>query len=231
MNLPFPTTLAPQNRITERLRGDEVPTTLYFVRHGETLLTPMRKFSGQGLEDPPLSAKGVSQAEAVAREIARRAPVALVASPLLRTQQTAAAISRATGLPLLLDEAWLELNFGEWDGLGIEDVRTHRPEQWSRWVASTAYAPPGGESYDELSVRIEAALQGIAQRHPGKRVVVVTHYAVIKVVARLAMGAPPTAVFHTDPGPCSISTVSIWPSDGLRALRSLNESAYLTEPI
>ncbi|MCX6442497.1 MAG: reverse transcriptase-like protein, partial [Actinobacteria bacterium] len=63
-----------QNYLSERLRGSEVPTMLYLVRHGETILTPLRKFSGTGPINPELTEKGLSQAAAVAKEIAKLKP-------------------------------------------------------------------------------------------------------------------------------------------------------------
>jgi len=71
------------------------------------------------------------------------------------------------------------------------------------------------------------ALNQIAAEYPGQRVAVVTHNGTIKSAAKVVVGAPAESIFHIDVSPCSITTVSIWPSDGLRALRTLNEQAHL----
>jgi ribonuclease H / adenosylcobalamin/alpha-ribazole phosphatase len=215
-----------QNYLSERLRSDEVPTMIYLVRHGETILTPMRKFSGTGALDPELTEKGLAQAKAVAKEIAKLDPEVIVASPLARTTQTAQAIADATGLEIKFDEIWYELSFGDWDGLSFEEVKEKFPDEYQAWLNSSAYAPGGGESYDQAGIRVEAALEKIAAEYPGQQVVVVTHNGVIKLAAQIVTGAPTQAVFHLDAAPCSISTISIWPSDGLRALRSLNETGH-----
>jgi len=94
-------------------------------------------------------------------------------------------------------------------------------------VCSTSFAPPEGESYDSVALRVDAAISQIASEYPGQRVVVVTHNGTIKSVAKVVVGAPSESIFHIDISPCSITTVSVWPSDGLRALRSLNEQAHL----
>jgi probable phosphoglycerate mutase len=91
-----------QNFLTERLRSDEVPTFIYFVRHGETVLTPTRKFSGTGSLDPELMQEGLDQAELVAAECSKLKAEILISSPLNRTRQTAEAISRTTGLEINL---------------------------------------------------------------------------------------------------------------------------------
>jgi probable phosphoglycerate mutase len=216
-----------KNFLMERLRMDEVPTMIYFIRHGETILTPDRKFSGSGPIDPELTKEGLVQAIAVAKEIAKLDVEVLIASPLQRTKQTAIAISETTGAEIFYDEAWLECDFGVWDGLSIEEVKKGYFREYQEWVASTSYAPPGGESYDALGWRVDEAIDTLVAKYPGKRVAVVTHNGVIKQAVRLALGAPSESVFHVDIAPCSVSTISIWPSDGLRAIRSISERGHL----
>ena len=222
-----PVAVIQQNFLTDRLRSAEIPTFIYFVRHGETILTPQRKFSGTGSLDPELMQEGLDQADLVAEECAKLGAEILIASPLNRTRQTAEAISRTTGLEIIFDKAWYELSFGDWDGRSIEEVREQEPDQYQAWINSSSYAPPGGESYDEASIRIEEALEKLVAEYPGKKIIVVTHNGVIKTAAKISVGGPNDAVFHMDATPCSISSVSIWPSDGLRALRSFNERGHL----
>ena len=216
-----------ENYLSERLRSDEVPTMIYLIRHGETILTPLRKFSGIGPLDPALTDKGLSQAELIAKEVVRLKADILIASPLQRTRQTADAISRATGLEIIFDEAWYELSFGTWDGMAFEEVKEKFPEDYQNWLNSASYAPSGGESYEQASTRVDEALEKLVAQYPGQRVLVVTHNGIIKSAVRLALGAPLQSVFHLDASPCSLSSISIWPSDGLRALRSMNECSHL----
>ena len=222
-----PAAVIQQNYLTDRLRSAEIPTFIYFVRHGETVLTPTRKVSGTGALDPELMQDGLDQAELVAEEAVKLGAEVLIASPLNRTRQTAEAIARTTGLEIIFDEAWFELSFGSWDGKSIEEVKEEEPDAYQAWLNSTAYAPGGGESWDQATVRIEEALEKLVAEYPGKKIIVVTHNGVIKTAVRLAIGAPAEAVFHVDAAPCSISSISIWPSDGLRAVRSVNERGHL----
>ncbi|MEY4497324.1 MAG: hypothetical protein RLZZ364_629 [Actinomycetota bacterium] len=221
-----PIAVVQENFLTDRLRSSEVPTMIHLVRHGETILTPTRKFSGTGSLDPELTEDGLGQAERVAGEIAKLQPEVLISSPLKRARQTADAIARATGLDVVEDEDWFELSFGTWDGKSIEEVKAESPDEYQAWLNSSSYRPGGGESYDEARVRIDAALDKLVAKYPGQKVVVVTHNGVIKSAVNLAIGGPNDGVFHMDATPCSISTISIWPSDGLRALRSFNERGH-----
>jgi probable phosphoglycerate mutase len=212
------------NFLTERVVSGEVPTTIYLVRHGETPLTPSRAFSGSGGSDPGLSEAGRAQAEAVAAELALRKPDVLIASLMQRTRETAEIIQKATGGDIHFDEAWREGSFGEWDGLTVAEVQKLYPSEWTEWVSSP-FARPGstGESYDDVAVRTEPALNQLAQDYPGQKVLVVTHNVVIKTLASLVVSNEINGVYHIDIAPCSITTIVIWPSDGLRALKSLSE--------
>lgn len=217
-----------KNFLVERLVSGEKPTVIYFVRHGETILTPERRFSGGDGSDPELSHEGIAQADAVAKELGARKAVLLIASPMVRTVQTAERIAQETGLKIELDEAWREANFGEWDGLKISEVKELYPNEWLAWVSSTAAtAGSSGESYEDVAARSEQALTNLVLEHPGKTIIVVTHNYVIRSLVSLVIGAPIESVFHLDVLPCSITTVNTWESDGLRALRGLSERSYL----
>lgn len=219
--------LLQKNYLTERLLSNETATTIILIRHGETPLTPLKKFSGDGPLNPELTSEGLAEAELVAKAVAKLNPEVILASPLKRTKQTAAALSRATGLPVHYEDAWLECSFGIWDGMSIDEVKEKYPADYHSWICSTGFAPPGGESYDAVAVRIDEALEQIVAMYPGQCVAVVSHNGTIKTAAKLAIGSPADSIFHIDVSPCSITTLSIWPSDGLRALRTLNEQSHL----
>jgi probable phosphoglycerate mutase len=215
------------NYLTERLISHEVPTTVYLVRHGETPLTPHRKFSGDGPLNPALTAKGLMEAELVAHEISKLSPDVLIASPLQRTMQTADVISKATCLSVIKDPIWIECSFGVWDGLSIEEVRKQYPLEYAQWLGSTSYAPPEGESYESAQARAIQGLLSLVGEYPGKKICVVTHNGIIKTSLAAAMKVDTTAIFNIDVSPCSISSISIWPSDNLMAIRSTNERGHL----
>jgi len=213
------------NYLTARLVSTEVPTTIWFVRHGETTLTPSRRFSGVGPMDPPLTDIGIGQAQAVGREIAARKPDVLIASPLMRTMMTAKEVSDASGLEPIFDDIWVECDFGFWEGLTPTEVQEKHPEDWNAWLSSLSHRPGGGESYAEVYSRVEAGITDLVERYPGKKICVVTHNIVIRAIAAYATTAPLEVMYHVDILPCSITTVAVWPSDGLRALKSLSERA------
>jgi probable phosphoglycerate mutase len=215
------------NYLTERLISNEVPTTVYLVRHGETPLTPFRKFSGDGPINPALTPKGLLEADLVAHEIAKIQPDVLISSPLQRTRQTADLVAKATGLPVNVDPIWIECSFGVWDGMSIDEVREAYPTEYAKWLSSTSFAPPEGESYESAMARAVQGLLGLVDDYPGKKVCVITHNGIIKTALAAAMKVDSTAIFNIDVSPCSISSISIWPSDLLMAVRSSNERSHL----
>ena len=63
--------------------------------------------------------------------------------------------------------------------------------------------------------------------YKGKKIVVVTHNGIIKTAVAAIIGARPESIFQIDISPCSITTISVWPSDNLMALRGCNERGHL----
>ena len=213
------------NYLTERLKSAEKPTVLHLIRHGETILTPERKFSGVGPLDPVLTEKGRAQAVAVAESAKKLGAEVLIASPLNRTKETAKIISDATGLTVNFDEIWFEMDFGNWDGLSLEEVKEQYADGYQKWATDLSFKPGGGESWDAITARVESALSKILSEYPGQTITVVTHNCVIKAALAISLEAPIESVFHMDIGPCSINTLLMWPSDGLRAVRAMNQQS------
>jgi probable phosphoglycerate mutase len=175
--------------------------------------------------NPPLTETGIAQAKAVAKEIAARKPDVLIASPIQRTTQTAQEVSAASGLEINFDDIWVECDFGYWEGLTPTEVKEKHPEDWNNWLSSLTHRPGDGESYAEVYSRIEAGINDLVERYPHQKICVVTHNIVIRAIAAYAMEASLESMYHVDILPCSITTVAVWPSDGLRALKSLSERA------
>ncbi|HEX3003997.1 MAG TPA: bifunctional RNase H/acid phosphatase, partial [Angustibacter sp.] len=100
-------------------RADVGPgAELVLLRHAVTEHTSARRYSGRGGDDPGLTELGRRQADAAARALAGDGVFdAVLCSPLQRTQQTAQVVADRLGLPVRVDDDWVECSFGEWDGL------------------------------------------------------------------------------------------------------------------
>jgi probable phosphoglycerate mutase len=102
----------------------------------------------------PCPPSGGGGAAAVACRVAALGPVAAVSSPLLRCTETAALL----GVPVSVDEDLIECDFGVWDGMTFAEVRESHQAELDTWLASTDAAPPGGESFTAVALRVSAAL-------------------------------------------------------------------------
>ncbi|MFH9237966.1 bifunctional RNase H/acid phosphatase [Streptomyces anulatus] len=204
------------------------PATLVLLRHGETALTPEKRFSGSGGTDPELSATGRGQAERAAEHFAALGTVQeIVSSPLRRCRETAAAVAGRLGLDVRIDEGLRETDFGAWEGLTFGEVRERYADDLTAWLASPDTAPTGGgESFAEVAERVAAARDRIVARYAGRTVLLVTHVTPIKTLVRLALGAPPEALFRMELSAASISTVAYY-ADGNASVRLLNDTSHL----
>lgn len=204
------------------------PATFVLLRHGETHLTPDKRFSGSGGTDPELSAVGRRQAEAAAAAFAARGTIQdIVSSPLRRCRETADAVASRLGLDVRIEEGLRETDFGAWEGLSFAEVRDRYPDDLTAWLDSPSVAPTGGgESFETVGRRVEAARDRLLDRYQGRTVLVVTHVTPVKTLVRLALGAPPESLFRMELSAASVSVVSYY-TDGNASLRLLNDTSHL----
>ncbi|KAB7849227.1 bifunctional RNase H/acid phosphatase [Streptomyces mobaraensis] len=204
------------------------PTTFVLLRHGETALTPQKRFSGSGGSDPELSPAGRRQAEAVAAALAARGTIqAVVSSPLRRCRETAGAVAARLGLDVRVEEGLREADFGAWEGLTFAEVRDRYPADLDAWLASTKAAPTGdGESFAAVARRAALARDRLLTRYAGRTVLLVSHVTPIKSLVRLALGAPPESLFKMELSAASLSAVAYY-ADGNTSLRLLNDTSHL----
>ncbi|MFD3525793.1 histidine phosphatase family protein, partial [Streptomyces sp. NPDC058653] len=204
------------------------PATFVLLRHGETVLTPEKRFSGSGGGDPELSAVGRRQADAVAKALAARGTIqAVVSSPLLRCRETAGAVAGRLGLEVTVEEGLRETDFGAWEGLTFAEVRERYSDDLSTWLTSPDVAPTGGgESFNTVAARVAATRDTLIERYAGRTVLVVTHVTPVKTLVRLALGAPPESLFRMELSAASLSAVAYY-ADGNASLRLLNDTSHL----
>ncbi len=182
------------------------PTVVLLVRHGKTPTTGQvlpGRVRGLHLAD-----EGRAQAEQVAARISSLAtkPVAVYASPLERTKETAAPIARALGLRVRTDRGLIECDVGTWTGVALKALaKTPEWREVQGWPGGFRF--PGGESFADLSTRATGAVLGLVRRHPGQTVVAVSHADPIKAVVAAAAGVPLDLFQRIVVSPCSVSAL------------------------
>jgi len=204
-----------------------VATSLLLLRHGETPLSVDRRFSGLG-DDPELTPKGLAQAEAAARRLSGD-PYrldAIVSSPLRRARQTAEAVAARTGLSVEVDDELRETDFGAWEGHTFTEVQRRWPAELSAWLADPDVAPPGGESFAAVAERVERAQRRLTDTYEGRTVLVVSHVSPIKTLLRLALLAPPAALFRIHLDLACLSLVEHY-ADEQTVVKYVNDTSHL----
>ena len=149
---------------------------LTLLRHGQTDYNAKGLF--QGRVDEPLNEVGEEQAKRAAASIGKVDRV--LSSPLQRAKKTA----EAFGMTPVIDEQWIECNFGEWEGHPISEVD---PDKWEKYKTDPSYKPPGGESINEVNQRVFTALDALTMGED-EHLVVVTHTLPIKSAFHWVLG-------------------------------------------
>jgi broad specificity phosphatase PhoE len=174
---------------------------LLVVRHGET--EPNARGLLLGRADPPLTDLGRRQAHAVVAAVPQ--PAAVITSPLRRAQETAAAF----GLPIEVDERWVELDYGEFD---CQPPSAVPEEVRDRWRRDPSFAPSGGESLTALATRVSAACAAAIRGAAESTIVVVTHVSPIKAALAWALDVPVDIAWRMYVEDASVSRIDVGPA-------------------
>lgn len=185
-----------------------MPTTLHLIRHGEHGLLG-RVLAGR-MPRVGLSDAGHGQAAAVAAGLP---PLEAVwCSPLQRAQETAAPIAARNGLAVQTEDGLNEVDFGEWTGLGFDDLHC-RPE-WVAWnCLRSCNRVPGGETMAEAQARALDVVWRLCRAVPDGEAALVSHSDVLKAVLAYLLGLPIDLMGRIDIDPASRSTVTFFGTD------------------
>ncbi|APE09624.1 bifunctional RNase H/acid phosphatase [Rhodococcus sp. 2G] len=201
------------------------PTRLLLLRHGQTSLSVERRYSGRG--NPELTELGRDQAVAAARRLGARGGItAVLASPLGRARETAAAAADALDLPVMVHDGLIETDFGDWEGLTFAEAARRDPELHRRWLGDTSVRPPNGESFDEVAKRIASVRDDLLTDYAGSTVLVVSHVTPIKTFLQMALESGPSLLYRLHLDLASLSIAEFY-ADGGSSVRLVNDTSHL----
>ncbi|MFV2060729.1 MAG: histidine phosphatase family protein [Gammaproteobacteria bacterium] len=171
-----------------------VPHTIIdLIRHGETI-------SGScylGSTDSVLSDKGWQQMRGAS--LGHAPWDTIISSPLKRCSAYAEELSATNNIPLVIEPAIKEINFGVFEGKTAKELMQHNPDALNKfWADPVNNTPPNGEYYPVFKSRILKAWQSIITRVINKHVCVVTHAGVIRTVVQHVLGMPDNNLFKLD---------------------------------
>ena len=198
------------------------PLTVILVRHGETPMTVTKAYSGSSVLGPSLTERGRAQAARAAALVQSITeddwgdvpPTSeLLASPMVRTQETAATIGAVLGLPVRTEPLVAECDFGAWEGLTAAQIEPLWPGELDRWHDDAGVKAPGGESIEDVGERMRVVLEKLRAGGVGRTVVVVTHSVSVRSAVGVAIGANSSAWARIRVAPASVSIIRLW-ADG-----------------
>lgn len=202
-------------------------TRVILIRHGETESSRERRFAGATNVD--LTDFGREQAQAIARRLRAVRIDVMHVSPLDRCLQTAEPITEVTGRKPTVVEDLRECHFGDWENLTITEVVEKWQDDLQRWAGDENIAPPGGECWADLGVRVSKWWAEATERYEGRTVLAVTHGGPILSLARHVTKAPREAMdaFLVETG--SISVIQV--NNGRTRIRAWNDTTHLSDPL
>jgi probable phosphoglycerate mutase len=180
--------------------------TVLLIRHAEHPLIG-RALAGRdsGLH---LSDEGRDQAVALAKSVAEEDIVCIQSSPRLRCVETAEALAEAFDLPVLIESALDELDYGQWNGASFETL--DRDPAWHVWNSERSRARvPGGETMAEAQARIVEHLQEAQRRYAKGVVAMVTHAEIIRAAMLHFSGQPLDAWQSVEIAPASVTRLQL----------------------
>ena len=165
-------------------------TRIDLIRHGE----PEGGNVFRGRIDPALTATGEWQFR---QRLTRfSAPwQRIISSPLQRCAGSAAWLAAQRGIPLQLDEQWIEIDYGEWENRPVSEVLAEDSETARRlWADPLNFCAPGGESVPQLVSRVAAAWESLLQQYAGEHILLVSHGGVLRILAQQLLCLAPQAM-------------------------------------
>jgi len=176
-----------------------VTFTLYFVRHGQTDWNVAGRMQGQ--TDIPINAIGRAQAkrngDILAGHLSCPRDFDFIASPLLRPRETMEIIRASLGLEpkeFPTDKRLMEIKFGKFEGMTLEEMSIEMPGEFEhrekdKWLNR----PPGGESYADLTARVEEWYLELK-----RDTICVAHGGVSRALRGIVLGLPPAEIVDLD---------------------------------
>jgi broad specificity phosphatase PhoE len=203
-------------------------TRVFMVRHGATVLSAEDRFAGA--TDVELSDEGREQTRRLAERLSREKIVAVYASPLGRTMETAQILAASHHLEVQARDGLREISHGRWEQMTRRDVEEKFPEEAAEWEKDPyTFAPLGGESGLAVTARALPALVEIVRAYPGDHVLVVSHKGTIRLLLSSLLGFDPRRYRDTlDQNPAALNIVDF--KDPSRARLTLfNDTSHYDE--
>lgn len=199
-------------------------TVFYFIRHGQTLGNTQGISQGTiNTEIAYLNDYGKQQAQKLHDQFDINFADRIIASPLVRTQQTAEIVNQTANLLIELDDRIKEISYGDWDGTKKSELKQQFPDLFSLIsddVVPEYYKTAHGESFLDVETRVADFMQDMAVKYPDEKIIVVSHgFTIRSAVVNALQVQNPFAV--PEPENTSLTKISLL-NDGQPVLNYFN---------
>lgn len=157
---------------------------IYYVRHGQTDWNLERRMQG-GDTERPLNKTGIEQANETKKKLKDINYDIIICSPMLRAEQTAQIINENRQVSTIVDERIRERKLGEFEGEKITEEIENKI-----WDYNVNYNIQNGENLYDFEKRILDFLKDIKQKYSDKKVLIVAHGGIGKIIKAHLYGLP-----------------------------------------
>lgn len=199
-------------------------THLLIVRHGQTEWNRVERF--RGLTDLDLNDTGVKQAGAAATRLQEWQVAAIYASPLKRATRTASIIAHSFNLDVQPLEGIIDMSFGRWHGLSLDEARQQYPALYALWeIHPHKVQFPEGENLPQVQTRAMAAVKTLVERHPADTIVLVSHRVICKLLVLGLLGLDSSHFWQIEQNVAAINLFKV--KNGVAIAVTINETCHL----
>jgi len=194
-------------------------TTLYLVRHGQTIWHAENRYTGSS--DIALTPEGEEEAGRLASWAAVTRPDGVYSSPLERARLTAEPSARALGVDLVEHHDLREVDFGEGEGLTRDEMASRFPDALNAFLRAPAENPlPGGERGLDAIARARPVVDAIVKDHRDGSALLVLHSTLVRLLLCDLLGIEPNRYRSLFPRVvnCAITTVEVGDTAALTGL-------------
>lgn len=199
-------------------------TRVYLVRHGTTDWNKEEIFRGR--LDCKLNETGQAEARALAEYFRDIRLQAIYSSPLSRAMETAQAVAEAKALQVVPHPEFIDVDFGEWQGLPLKEVREKYSELYRLWrERPEAIHFPGGENLARVRARAWEGLQKVVRENPDKTALILSHRVVTKVLICTVLGLDDSHFWHIKQDTTAVNCIEY--NRGFFVTSLINDTCHL----
>jgi broad specificity phosphatase PhoE len=210
-------------------------TTIYLIRHGETVDADSRRYKGH--IDVPLSERGIDQIKRLSDYLGQHSSIsshnvqngstlndieplnnmeqskirAVYSSGLSRALESAEIIAAPFGIKPIIRDDLKERNFGAWEGMTFDDISKKWPEAFTAWAENPLkFSPMEGESTLEARDRAMKAFNEIISEHKDEDIAIVSHGGITRIILCELLGMPLENIFRIEQDFAALNIIELW---------------------